>query len=95
MDLPKELRLSIYELLLVPGTITIQYDNYELERWCYDKRYDSIKTSSLSETQIFLVSKQVMDEALPLYATQNLFLCHGMEGVKVVAGVYGGRLASM
>ncbi|KAK4950880.1 hypothetical protein LTR10_010873 [Elasticomyces elasticus] len=82
LNLPKELRLSIYEYLVVPGTITIRFNKDRRER---DQRYDTIAEPSYGETQLFLVSKQVKDEALPLYYLSNRFICHGLSFHDIVA----------
>ncbi|KAK4895332.1 hypothetical protein LTR27_006675 [Elasticomyces elasticus] len=75
LDLPKELRLSIYEYLIVPGTITIRFSE---DRRVRDERYDTITEPSNGETQLFLVSQQVKEESLPLYYAANKFFCHGL-----------------
>ena len=75
LDLPKEMRLAIYEYLLVPGLITLPYNTIVTK---YDDRYDDIDEKSkpsYAETQIFLVFKQVKDEALPVYLSKSLFIC--------------------
>ncbi|KAK5732831.1 hypothetical protein LTR17_010249 [Elasticomyces elasticus] len=82
LDLPKELRLSIYEYLVVPGTITIRFNEDRRER---DQRYDTITGPSYGETQLFLVSKQVKDESLSLYYASNKFFCHGVSFYDMVA----------
>ncbi|KAK5695937.1 hypothetical protein LTR97_008357 [Elasticomyces elasticus] len=82
LDLPKELRLSIYEYLVVPGTITIRFREDRRKR---DQRYDKIIEPSYAETQLFLVSKQVKDEALPVYYAFNKFCCHGLSFHDMVA----------
>lgn len=71
LDLPKDIRLLIYEDLVAPGTITLQYSRESARR---DARYTNINEASYAETQIVLVSKQLKDEALPLYLSKNLFL---------------------
>ena len=79
MDLHKEMRLDIYEYLLVPGTIPFRYNKeimIEDERYDNQSEPDGVLSRSYAETQIFLVSSQVRDEALPLYLGKNLFMCH-------------------
>ncbi|KAK5719262.1 hypothetical protein LTR15_007785 [Elasticomyces elasticus] len=88
LDLPKELRLIIYEYLIVPGTITIRFSEDRRER---DQRYDTITEPSYGETQLFLVSKQIKDESLPLYHAANNFFCHGLSVHYMVAQAYSGN----
>ena len=61
MDLPKEIRLEIYEYLLVPSTIALRYDASLAN---YDERYSGFNQAKYAESQLFLVSRQVKDEAL-------------------------------
>ncbi|KAK5678619.1 hypothetical protein LTS10_009063 [Elasticomyces elasticus] len=88
LELPKELRLIIYEYLVVPGTITIRFNE---ERREYDQRYDTITEPSYGETQLFLVSKQIKDESLPLYYAANNFFCHGLSVHDMVTQAYSGN----
>ncbi|KAK4543950.1 hypothetical protein LTR36_004724 [Oleoguttula mirabilis] len=74
MDLPKELRLDIYEYLLTPGTITLRYPKASIRQ--HDPRYKAIPAPLHAETQLFLVSKTVKEEAVPLYLASNLFVWH-------------------
>lgn len=79
MNLHKETRLNVYECLLAPGRITLRYNKgmmIEDERYDNQSEPDGVLSRSYAETQIFLVSTQVRDEALPLYLGKNLFMCH-------------------
>ena len=89
LDLPKELRLQIYEWLVVPGTITLRL---RFDMCCQDERYPDgyVLTPTYAETQLFLVSKQVKNEALPLYLSKNLFICPaGWQSFLTTEGVDG------
>lgn len=72
MDLHKEIRLEIYEYLLVPGVITLRHSDGVYDE---DERYAELENTPIyAETQLFLVSKQVKDGSLPLYLSRNLFI---------------------
>lgn len=77
MDLPKELRLLVYGYLLVPGKVTVCYNR---EHPAYDERYKLISGAKHAETQLFLISKSVKAEALPLYFKKNLFIYPAVPG---------------
>lgn len=71
MELPKELRLNVYEYLLVPGKVTLGFNEDHPRS---DGRYEGLKTLARAETQLFLVSKEVKEESLPIYLGKNLFI---------------------
>lgn len=84
MDLPKELRLIIYEHLVVPGMITVRFKKEHREN---DERYRHVTKASYGETQLFPVCKQIKHEALPLYLAKNLFIC-GFESQHCVVALF-------
>lgn len=72
MDLPKELRLEIYEYVLVPGLITLRFQK---DHTLDDERYEGIQKAFHADTQLFLVSKVVKEESQPIYLAKNHFVC--------------------
>lgn len=72
LDLPKDIRLIIYEYLVVPGTITLLFEDPFPDN---DERYNNATESTYGCTKIFTVCKLMRDEALPLYLSKNHFIC--------------------
>ena len=69
LDLPKELRLSIYELCLVVEKVYIHKLNTAKD---HDVRVTP--TEGKAETQLLLVNKQIYFEAIELYLAKNIFI---------------------
>lgn len=74
LELPKEIRLLIYEYAVVPGTITLRFDATAEDSATNGERYNGIDAPIYGDTQLFCVSKQIKEEALPLYLAKNLFI---------------------
>lgn len=73
MDLPKDIRLNVYDYVLKPGKVTLQFKK-EYAGWGGDSRYAGMTGPVHAQTQLFQISKEVRDEALPLYLAQNMFI---------------------
>ncbi|KAK5121319.1 hypothetical protein LTR85_005485 [Meristemomyces frigidus] len=78
MELPPEMRLRIYGLVLSPGEVYIRWDRTSRR----DMRFaawqrDAHPPASKAEVQLFLVSRTVRGEALPEYLANDLFYFMG------------------
>lgn len=71
MDLPVELRVMIYEEVLVVGKVFFTPDKHDLEN---GKRCSDYKLFRKPELQLLRVCKQIQSEAEPIYASKNLFV---------------------
>ena len=84
MDLPREIRDMIYEACLAfDGAIFVRDQRteethgtpfYPRQRQDFDRRMSSIEASTTApERNLFYVSKQVYEEALPIFYSNNTF----------------------
>lgn len=71
MDLPAELRLTVYEELVVVGKIFYTPDEYSTETYGRFKDYERYRKPELA---ILRVSKAVHKEAEEVYLSRNLFV---------------------
>jgi hypothetical protein len=71
MDLPAELRLHVYEEVLVVGKIFYTPDSWDTSRGVRFAHWQDYATPSFS---ILRVSKQIHAEAEPVYLSKNLFV---------------------
>ncbi|KAH7086546.1 hypothetical protein FB567DRAFT_528227 [Paraphoma chrysanthemicola] len=71
MDLHTELRLRVYEELVVVGKVFYTPDRHDIREGGRFKRYEEYSKPSL---QILRISKQVQQEAEDLYLSKNLFV---------------------
>lgn len=71
MDLPPELRVKVYEELVVVGRVFFTSDAYELKESILFQNINNFRTPCLS---ILRVSKAIYDEAAHVYLEKNCFV---------------------
>lgn len=71
MELPPELRVQVYEELVVVGKIFYTPDEYEMEESCI---YEDVELYSAPMLSILRVSKAICGEASHVYLSQNTFV---------------------
>jgi hypothetical protein len=71
LDLPAELRVQIYEVLVVVGKVFFTPDWYEVEQ---SQRFTHWKDYRIPNLQVLRVCKQIYAEAADVYFAKNLFL---------------------
>ncbi|KAI4610425.1 hypothetical protein J4E80_008189 [Alternaria sp. BMP 0032] len=71
LDLPVELRIMVYEELVVVGKVFYTPDDYAIEN---EKRFEDWKSYRTPEMAILRTCKQVHDEAEEIYLGKNLFV---------------------
>ncbi|KAF2114708.1 hypothetical protein BDV96DRAFT_83619 [Lophiotrema nucula] len=71
LELPTELRIMIYEELLVVGKVFYEVEEDNVKN---GKRYRGWKLFRKPEVQLLRVCKQIHEEAEPVYLSWNLFV---------------------
>jgi hypothetical protein len=71
LELPAELRLMVYEELLVVGKVFYKPTAYEIRN---GSRFDGYDRFRIPELQLLRVCKQIHAEAEPVYLAKNLFV---------------------
>lgn len=71
MDLPPELRIEVYKLLVVVGKVFYTPDSYDLEE---GQRLDDYEDFPAPLLTVLRVSKAVHEEAKDVYLSQNIFV---------------------
>ena len=77
--LPFELRQEIYDLCVVPGTVFVRWRDGEQSRDVRFRDGPQADTYCRPQTQIFLVSKWMRDEAMLHYLANNTFYLMGYD----------------
>lgn len=72
MDLAAELRVQVFEYLVVVGKIFYTPDEYDRDEGPI--RFDGCDEHATPSLQLLRVCKQICDEAEDVYATKNLFV---------------------